>query len=118
MNTDSAKYRRASIGASATALMTLVAIAATVSAAPTAAQLSCTAVIMEQSGVRGVAAVVAAAAREFFTGDHQAAALIEHRPQHVSAIRDASQSPPVARTVSMPAQLVGLHLLNLPPPAC
>lgn len=118
MRTDSPTNRRVPIGAGATALMTLVAIAATVSAAPPAAQIGCTAVMMEQSGVRGVAAAVAAVAREFFGGERQVAAIVAHRPQVTVPTRAVSLDAPAALAASPPALRLGAHLLNLPPPVC
>lgn len=116
MHIESPSSRPGKLNATATALMTLMAIAATVSAAPPAAQIGCTAVLMEQSGVRGVAAVVAAAAREFFAGEQHT---LPSTPTVVRASAPVASLQLKPCTLSEPPSLLlGEHMLNIPPPRC
>ncbi len=119
MSATASSTRQSASAVGASALTALVMIAATIAAAPTAnaAQVQATAVWVEHSGVRSVAAAVAAAARDLLGSDHSTAAShtaefsMDNTPEQPRVM-----TPSTSRLVSN--EPLRESLLDLPPPAC
>ena len=118
MRTDtSPAFRVAGLAATATTLVALVAMSATVAGgpAPRAREVEAR---LEDHVVRAVAAAVAAAARDLLVLERPAAAVIVVGPC-VQTGRTAVNRLAVSRDVPRGgATLLGERLLDLPPPAC
>jgi hypothetical protein len=116
--TSSAAARRsAALTATATTLVALVAMSATVSAppAPAASQVQAH---LESTVVRAVAAVVAAAARDLLGAKQSTAAVALLEPLTAAGRSAASWPTSRPRVRAGSPMLLGERLLDLPPPTC
>jgi hypothetical protein len=109
--------RAAALSVTATTLVALVAMSATVSAAPTPAASHVEA-RLESTVARAVAAVVAAAARDLLGAKQSTAAVALLEPLAAVGDSEGSWRAPVAANPTPPPMLLGERLLDLPPPTC
>ena len=109
--------RAAALSAAATTLVALVAMSATVSAAPAPAAPHVEA-RLESTVARAVAAVVSAAARDLLGAKQSTAAVALLEPLTAAGDSEASWPAPVAARRIAPPMLLGERLLDLPPPTC
>jgi hypothetical protein len=108
--------RAAALNVTATTLVALLAMSATVSVAPAPA-VSHVEARLESSVARAVAAVVAAAARDLGAKQSTAAAALLEPLTSVGASETSWPARiPAQRTA--PPMLLGERLLDLPPPTC
>jgi hypothetical protein len=109
--------RAAALTVTATTLVALAAMSATVSAAPTPAASHMEA-RLESTVARAVAAVVAAAARDFLGAKQATAAVALLEP--LTAVTGSETLWPAwwPTLHAGPPMLLGARLLDLPPPTC
>ena len=109
--------RAASLTITATTLVALVAMSATIFAAPSPRAIEVEG-RLETHVVRAMAAAVAAAARELMGAEQSTAnvALLEPASQLPGAAPAPAIAP--ARGTAAPPSLLGERLLDLPPPTC
>ena len=110
-------FRVAGLAATATTLVALVAMSATVASGPTLRAREVEA-RLEDHVVRVVAAAVAAAARDLLVLERPAAGVVVVGPC-VQTARDAVSRPAFSHDLPTgEATRLGERLLDLPPPAC
>jgi hypothetical protein len=109
--------RAAALSVTATTLVALVAMSATVSVAPAPAASHVEA-RLESSVARAVAAVVAAAARDLLGAKQSTAAVALLEPLTSIGASEASWPARAPAQRTAPPMLLGERLLDLPPPTC
>ena len=107
--------RAAALSVTATTLVALMAMSATVSAAPAAPHVEAR---LESTVARAVAAVVSAAARDLLGAKQSTAAVALLEPLTAAGDSQASWPAPVPAQRTAPPMLLGERLLDLPPPTC
>ena len=112
-----APRRTAALTITATTLVALMAMSATVSAAPAPAAPHVEA-RLESTVARAVAAVVSAAARDLLGAKQSTAAVALLEPLTAAGDSQASWPAPVPAQRTAPPMLLGERLLDLPPPTC
>ena len=122
MRTERSSTRPASLAATATTLVALLALTSTASAAATLrlADMQTRSTVSESHMVRVMAAVVAAAARDLLVGDQHATPILAgpflslfEFDQSTSQVRRARDVAVIVRSMAL-----GERLLDLPPPVC
>ncbi|MEE9213002.1 MAG: hypothetical protein V3U29_10140 [Phycisphaeraceae bacterium] len=122
MRAERSSTRPASLAATATTLLALLAMTSTASAAatPRAADMQSRSTVSESHMVRAMAAVVAAAARDLLVGDQHTTPIIAgpllslfEFDQSTSPVRRARDVAVFVLSVTL-----GERLLDLPPPRC
>ncbi len=103
------------LAATATTLVALVAMSASVS---TAAVPRDAEVRLESHVVRAVAAAVAAAARDLLAAERSPVAMAAFEPVLSAAEAVTGRCAPAPAQVTVSTTLLGERLLDLPPPAC
>ncbi|MHC4128986.1 MAG: hypothetical protein ACYTE6_08045 [Planctomycetota bacterium] len=112
-----APRRTAALSVTATTLVALLAMSATVSAAPAPAGPQVEA-RLQSTVARAVAAVVAAAARDFLGTKQSTAAVALLEPLTAVTGSEASWPASWPTLPAGPPMLLGERLLDLPPPTC
>ncbi len=122
MRAERSSTRPASLAATATTLVALLAFTSTASAAatPRVADMQSRSTVSESHMVRVMAAVVAAAARDLLVGDQHATPIVAgpflslfEFDQSTSQVRRARDVAVIVLSVAL-----GVRLLDLPPPVC
>ena len=122
MRYERSSTRPASLTATATTLLALLAMTSTASAAatPRAADMQSRSTVSESHMVRAMAAVVAAAARDLLVGDQHATPIVAgpflslfEFYQSTSQVRRARDEAVIVKSVTLDERL-----LDLPPPVC
>ena len=122
MRAERSSTRPASLAATATTLLALLAMTTTASAAatPRGADMQSRSTVSESHMVRAMAAVVAAAARDLLVGDQHATPIVagpflslSEFDQSTSQVRRARDVAVIVLSVTL-----GERLLDLPPPVC
>ncbi len=114
MNDATPSRRTTSLAFTATTLVALVAMSASVSAAP--ARAVAQEARAESHVVRAVAAAMAAVARDLFGGETVSIAVLPNGP---SDERTPAAALPIVHEVDAPpGRMLDERLLALPPPAC
>ncbi len=107
-NRTSSNFRVAGLTATASTLVALVAMSATVATGPAPRAVE----------VRAVAAAVAAAARDLLVSEHPSAAVAVLEPCVATGDDGVRRAVTSCDPGPVHAMLLGERLLDLPPPAC